>query len=205
MKVKGNINVAGKIDVGTRLNNGFSGKDLSSAETLTPNSAYWQKFTLTGAQDVNLPDATELNNAWEVVIYNADTTDTLSIKNDSGDTVQTVAAGKAYKLTLQNNSTASGDWYVHILSSTELLAADRYSATFNATTDWTDGGTEYTRTILASTHGKGTTPTYIFEELNGSDFELVMLNGVSVNSSGDIEFSVTKTPDARFSGRIIVL
>lgn len=204
-KVKGNLNVAGKIDAGTRVNFGLVTKNLTGPETLSALSAYWQNFTATGAQDVVLPDATELNNGWEIVVYNADGTDTLTLKNDGGSAIQTITAGKAYKITLQDNSTSNGVWYIHILSSTDLLAADRYAATFNETTDWTDGGTVYTRTIAASTHGKGTTPHYALEELNGSDYEAVLMDEVTINASGDIEFQVTKTPDARFAGRIIVL
>ncbi len=205
MDVKGNIRVLGKGDFGRRANQGLITKSLSASETLTSISHYWQRFTLTGAQDVILPDATSLDNGWEVVIHNADDSDTLTVKDGSNTVLQTISAGKAYTFTLVDNTTSAGVWYITVLPQTELLPADRFSISFNATTSWTDAGTIFTYTVLASTHGKGTTPAYVIQELSGTDYKDVICQDVTVNSSGDITLSVAKTPDCRFAGRIIVL
>jgi len=78
-----------------------------------------------------------------------------------------------------------------------------YVKTFNATSDWTGpSGGYYSMTVLASAHGKGTTPTSEVYIVNGSDFDETTAEAKKVNATGDI---VLKVPDdLRFAGRLIV-
>jgi hypothetical protein len=82
--------------------------------------------------------------------------------------------------------------------------AERYTDTFNNTTDWTAASPEYTRTILAATHGRGTSPNVqVFELISGS-YEQINVN-VVVNGSGDVTLKVTETPNNRFVGLVIII
>lgn len=77
---------------------------------------------------------------------------------------------------------------------------------FNSTTDW-DGPTDgyYSITYLASEHNKGLTPFFLVEEMVSTSYNIVMPDGITTNTSGDIIISVIDSPDGRFSGRIIVV
>lgn len=85
--------------------------------------------------------------------------------------------------------------------------AERYSDTFNATSDWgSASGGQYTITILAATHGKGTTPSVlVFEDIGGSVYELVGLNALQINALGDVSLKVLETPDNRFAGLVLII
>ena len=85
---------------------------------------------------------------------------------------------------------------------------DTQDITFNNTTDWTAvGTTEHNMTITATTHGKGTDPTY----------EVYLVTTVAMvrtrtrvevqstlNDAGDITLTVNAMPDGRFTGVIEV-
>lgn len=82
--------------------------------------------------------------------------------------------------------------------------AQRFSQNFNNTTDWTLNSPDYTRTILAATHGRGTSPNVqIFELISGS-YEQINVN-VVVNGSGDVTLKVTETPNNRFTGLVLII
>lgn len=82
--------------------------------------------------------------------------------------------------------------------------ADRYFSTFNNTTDWTLASPDYTRTILAATHGKGLNPNVQVYEQNGADYDMVNIL-IKVNASGDVTMFVSETPDSRFNGLILII
>lgn len=84
--------------------------------------------------------------------------------------------------------------------------AARYVQAFNNTTDWgTLSGGYYTITVTAATHGKGTRPNVTTMEQNGSNYETVFVDLISINGSGDVSIRVLGTPDTRFTGLIIIL
>jgi len=84
------------------------------------------------------------------------------------------------------------------------VQSPNYFAIFNNTTDWgSASGGNYTITILASTHGKGTNPIVQILELNGSDYETIVVSH-KLNASGDISVLVSDTPDLRFNMKIII-
>ena len=83
--------------------------------------------------------------------------------------------------------------------------ASEYSQTFSVATWGAPSSGEYSIVILAASHGAGTTPVVQVSELNGSDYEQVDVNNVSINPLGDVTISVTETIDARFDGRITIL
>ena len=82
-----------------------------------------------------------------------------------------------------------------------------FTDTFDATTDWgSPSGGLYTITILASTHGKGTSVSdVIVYETVGGDSEKVIPNEIFVdNTTGDVSFNVSQSPDGRFAGKVVI-
>lgn len=82
--------------------------------------------------------------------------------------------------------------------------AERYTETFNNTTDWTLASPDYTFTVLAATHSKGTTPIIQLYELSGADYINVDVN-VVVSALGDVTILVNAVPDLRFNGLILII
>jgi hypothetical protein len=83
--------------------------------------------------------------------------------------------------------------------------ATRYTALFNNTTDWTLSSPDYLYTVLASSHGKGTTPNIqVFESLGGGSYEQVIVN-ISINNLGDVTLKISETPNNRFNGLILII
>jgi hypothetical protein len=71
--------------------------------------------------------------------------------------------------------------------------------------DWTGpSGGFYTLTILASTHGKGTSPSVQCYVSSGSDFESITPDSIILNSSGDVTISIPSSPDLRLLGKIAI-
>lgn len=77
-----------------------------------------------------------------------------------------------------------------------------YFQTFNLAGWGTASGGLYTITVTAATHGKGVNPIVQVYELNGSNYESVIIS--IINNSGDISFQVNETPDNRFNGKVII-
>ncbi len=65
----------------------------------------------TAGLSVSLSDAREVSTGYTVVFYNAEA-DTVTIKNQGGDTILTAASGTAWQIYLRDNSTANGLWRV---------------------------------------------------------------------------------------------
>lgn len=70
-------------------------------------------------------------------------------------------------------------------------------------TDWTLSVDEYTFSVPAATHGKGTNPEITVLENTGSEFAEVILYK-AINASGDIFLAVSAVPDNRFAGKLII-
>jgi len=82
--------------------------------------------------------------------------------------------------------------------------AERYFATFNNTSDWTSNSPEYTHTVTAATHGKGSNPNVSVYELVSGNYEAINVN-ISITTGGDVTIKVSETPDNRFTGLILIL
>jgi len=83
--------------------------------------------------------------------------------------------------------------------------AERSSTTHNALLDWgSPSGGEYTITITAGTHGKGTSPNVQSFELVSGNYVNVFPN-IIINNSGDVSIKVLETPDLRFTGKILII
>ncbi len=84
--------------------------------------------------------------------------------------------------------------------------AERYTDTFNATSDWgSASGGLYTITVLAATHGKGTAPSVMVFELVSGNYELVGIHTLQINVAGDVSLKVLETPDNRFAGLVLII
>ncbi len=205
MKIKGDLQVCRTIDAARRVNEGLESTTMTGALTLDLHSAFWQRGSAAASQDVNLPDATTLNNGWQIVVEASGAAD-LDVKNDGGTSVQSVGTGTAYEFTLLDNSTANGTWHVNFLEDAGSVAATRYVSTFDATTSWgTASGGYYNIDITQTTHERGTSPiVQVFEE-DGSDFFEVYLDEKKILSNGDLEMYVIESPDCRFAGKVVLI
>jgi S1-C subfamily serine protease len=82
----------------------------------------------------------------------------------------------------------------------------RYVQTFNATTNWgTPSGGVYRITVLQTTHLKGINPNVQIYELVAGNYELVNVQSLIVNPSGDVSIEVPSSPDLRFIGIILII
>lgn len=207
MEIKGDLNVCRTLDVGRRANQALIRKTITAQESLSVHSHYWQELTAASAQDVVLPDATTLNNGWEVVVRAVNAT--LNVKTYDPVTpvlLKSIVTGRAYKFTLIDNGTDEGTWYVDYLEESDKIASTRYVDTFNATTDWgAAAGGYYTRTIAVGDHERGVTPQVELSEKSGSDYIKVEADEVKTLANGDVAIRVTETPDCRFEGRAILV
>lgn len=80
-----------------------------------------------------------------------------------------------------------------------------YVLSFNATTSWGSATLgQYSIQVLESSHGKGADPiVQVYETILGID-QLVDVDSVLVNSSGDVTIQVTENLDTRFAGKIVI-
>jgi hypothetical protein len=84
--------------------------------------------------------------------------------------------------------------------------AERFTDTFNNTTDWGSPSSGlYSLSVTALVHGKGTNPNVQVYELVSGSYEQVQPNSIVINMSGDITISALQTPDTRFTGLILIL
>ena len=206
-EIKGDLTVCNVIDAERRLNEGLETKTITTTEQLATNSKKFQVLTASTAQDVVLPDATDLTDGWEVTIKAI--TSTLTVQTYHSSTpvdLKDITRGRIYTFTLLDNSTAAGDWAINFLEESDKIPSARYAATFNATTDWgTASGGKYTYTVTAATHGRGVSPSVLVEELSGTDYIRVFTDEMKINSTGDVSISVISSPNCRFAGRITLV
>jgi hypothetical protein len=206
-EIKGDLKVCRTIDAARRVNQGLRATTITGAEQLELHSHYWQRVTAASTQDVILPDATTLPNGWSVVVEAK--TSNINVKTYDAVTPvlrKTVTPDRAYEFTLVDNGTAAGVWYVNFLEEADTLATARFTATFDASTDWgAASGGYYTQVITQATHTRGTSPQVdVFEE-SGSDFVKVDLDELKVLANGDVELRVPEDPDCRFAGKVVMI
>jgi len=83
-------------------------------------------------------------------------------------------------------------------------SATPFSQTFT-TGSWSLSSGYYIINVTEATHEKGNAPGVQLYELNGSDYELVSVDRVQINTLGDVQVRVPASPDLRFAGRIVIL
>ena len=190
-------------------NQGLSKETITGQRAVTINDFFWLQIINATTQDVVLPDATTLGEGWSIVVM-ADSTSGASVNVKSYHAVtpvlvKNVLVGRAYQFTLLNKSAAAGVWHIDFLEEADLLPAERFVATFNATSDWTGPSNGYyTRTVTAVTHTMGASPTARVRSGAGP-YTDVDPDQLSVAVNGDITIQVTQTPDLRFAGQMIVM
>lgn len=192
----------------TRTNQYLNEATITETEVTTAYSAYWQSLSAAAAQDVTLPDATTLDEGFQIVVHSSGAS-ILSVKDDTtGTVIQAVAAAAAYEFTCLDNSDADGTWFVNALEEAGDVTAERYSATFTATTEWgAAAGGLYTQTVTKVTHGIDTPIVKIYE-LIGTAYTETFVNTLEVLASSeadDVNFVITEAPDTRFAGRYIIM
>jgi hypothetical protein len=213
-EVRGDQNIGRDQSVGRtgtfakRADQGLNDQTISTSLVLTRHAEYYQLLNATTSNDlVVLPDATTLPEGWEVVILN-DGAVALLVEDDTDTgTYDSIAVGNANRYILLDNGTAGGTWFVEPMDTAAVTAATRYTATFDATTDWgSASGGYYTITVTQATHTRGTTPSVKLQITDGgTGYNAVEPDETNVEANGDISFRVPDSPDLRFAGRIIVV
>ena len=96
-----------------RINQGLLTTTASGGTTtLTAASAFNQALVGTGGHTYRLPDATTLSDT-TTFQFNNNATGTLTIENNAGTAVGTIASGGAAGIALLSNATVGGTWDVH--------------------------------------------------------------------------------------------
>jgi hypothetical protein len=96
-----------------RINQGIQTITASGGTTtLTAASQFNQALVGTGGHTFKLPDATTLSDT-TAFQFNNNATGTLTITNNAGTTVGTIASGGAAGIALLSNATSNGTWDVH--------------------------------------------------------------------------------------------
>lgn len=204
----GDYSVGRTITAGRRVNSGFTAETITASRTLTIHDYQWIRITNASTQDVILPDATTLENGWQVVVdVPAASAASVNVKTYDAVTpvlLRNIESGRAYEFTLVDNSTDEGTWHVNFLEEADAIPTERYIETFDATTDWgTAAAGYYTITITEATHGRGANPNVQIQSLSGTDYITVTPDRILVESDGDTKIRVPETPDLRFAGRAI--
>jgi hypothetical protein len=204
--IQGDLTVLRTLNTGRRANQGAFTQALVGALTLDVNAYSWYNLTMASPQNVTLPDATTLTLGWQVTINNNDSTNAATVKNAGAVTVKSIIASRCYRFTCTDISSANGIWQITYLDQSDLVQAERYSTTFNATTDWgAPAGGYYTWIITQAVHLMGTNTNVIVEQVDGSDYDIVFCDNVKILANGDVSLRVTQIPDGRFAGRITLV
>jgi hypothetical protein len=89
---------------------GYTSTVTSSATTvLTVASSYYQAFTGTNTQTIQLPNATTLPQG-VAFIFSNQSTQSITIEDNSSTTIDTIVAGAVDLVVLINNGTSAGTW-----------------------------------------------------------------------------------------------
>lgn len=95
----------------------------------------------------------------------------------------------------------NGTAWVKLPGTGTVSAAGAYSATFNATTDWTLDGDTYYRTINHALNSS----QVIVQVWETSGNTLVGMEKVEIVDANNVKIRVTSDPDNRFAGRVVVM
>ena len=207
--IQGDLNVKRTLNADRRVNQGVSRETLVALRNVTINDFSWLQIINASTQDIVLPDATTLSNGWNQVVM-ADSISGASVNVKTYHAVtpvlkKNILVGRAYRFTLVDNGTSAGVWHVDFLEEADMLPTSRYVDTYNATTDWSGPSAGYyTRTVTATTHGMGTSPT-IAVRMGSAPYTRVLPDSLSVAVNGDLTISVTQIPDLRFAGQMVIV
>lgn len=84
--------------------------------------------------------------------------------------------------------------------------AERYSATFDATTSWSGpSGGNYSMVISQATHTRGTNPNIQVFELVTGNYQQIQPGSIEIDPSGDVTIFVNSSPDLRFAGAVLII
>ena len=210
MEFKGDILIGRTGTASRRINTGASAETITTTRNIHNHDYQWLRLSNASTQDIILPDATGILLGWDIVI-DVPSTSGASINVKTYDEsvpvlLKNILAGRAYRLTCVDISSAAGLWNIDWLEEADLIPSERYVTTFNATTDWgTASAGYYTITVNESTHLRGAQPNVQIEELSGSDYIECKPDQIYKYANGNVSFRVPEVPDLRFAGRIIFI
>lgn len=183
---------------------------LAAAHAILRHDQWWKRLATNnaGEQDVTLPDATTLpaDMAWEVVVHNIGGTDALNVKDGgAGALIKKVNIGVACRFVCQDNGTAAGVWFNYCFNE-ETEKASRFIRNYVVADFSAESGGYRTLTTLQSAHLKGATPMVQIYEKVATDHNLISMDRLQVNATGDIEQRVVGDPDTgKHDGRLIAI
>lgn len=208
--VYGDWKVGRLITAGRRVETGFTSEDLTATREIGRYDFQWLMLSAAADQDAVLPDATTLEDGWDVVIYvPEDSVGSIDVNTFHAVTpvsLRDIIPGRAYRFTLVDNTSSAGEWFVDLLEEADKLPAERHIKNFNATTDWgSAAGGYYTISVTAATHGRGVNPVVKLEVISGADHIIVSADRLLIESNGNVKIRVPDTPNLRFAGRAVFL
>lgn len=118
MKIYGDQQVQGIVNVSRRVVEGLKAQLVSGTYSLTSRSEKFHRFTASSAAIVKLPDATTLTSGYEFIFYT--TSSDITLQDTTGSTVQIFEPGTMYYVYLMGNSTAAGEWVVTVDTSYDV-------------------------------------------------------------------------------------
>jgi hypothetical protein len=139
---------------------------------------------------VLLPDATDLENGYQIVIHNI-ASDSIPVQFQDASELQSLAENDAYLFTLYDNGTANGLWHVNLLEDASGLVAARFAADLNQH-DFELDGDEYVAALDESVHGRGVDPVFqLFQYATQGEFSTFSgtVAAVGGGQTGNIEIT----------------
>ena len=118
MKILGDQQVQGIVNVSRRVVEGLKAQLVSGTYSLTARSEKYQRLTATAASSVLLPDASTLTNGYEFVLYTTSTG--ITLKDNTGTALQLLEPGVVYYVYLMGNSTPAGEWVITMDTSYDI-------------------------------------------------------------------------------------
>lgn len=216
MEIKGDLLAKRTVQAERRVDAAMSAETLSGNRTVIRHDYAYLNLDPNGTnRDVTLPDATTLPLGWKIGVRHSGSANSLVVKNNAGTTLKSFVAPAStydsifYEFILVANGTAAGSWQVVELGDPAEIAASRFVVTF-VSGDWSapSGGyrtlsSSQAAGLAASAHGRGANPSMIVQELSGSDYDVVLVDRVRTDSSGNVELRVVD--GAQFGGRVILV
>jgi hypothetical protein len=206
--------VVGRTIVGKRrVNTGLSVESIAADRNIWKHDFQWLRLSAVSIQDAILPNATELELGWDIVVHvPASSGSTINVKTFHGTSpvlLRNIQKARAYKFTLVGNSNEAGEWYVDYLEELETLPTVRYIHSFLSSIgspNWINtAGDYYTITVPASTHSLGVNPIAKIYEKSGTNYIEVMTDKTITANNGDVTIRVPKNPSLIFEGQIILI
>ena len=163
-------------------------------------------FTAAGAENAGVYTTTG-NGTAAAPVYSFSTDLNLGMYRQAADHLGLAAT--TYRMDGLAAASANVSNFIQVDENGDLstVTTPAYQQAITAAGSWgAASGGEYTITVTAATHKKGTTPSIVqVWEDEGTEHALSVARVEIVDASGNVQIKVSETPDGRFDGRIVIL